>query len=86
MILWDTSGRPQLSRRSVWRVSVFMPRPNYQHSIPETESRGLETEPCSLETELRVHMIHESLEHRLTEDPPQPGWLFTKICQPISKN
>ena len=47
-------------------VNGFCPGPNYQHSkISETHLRGSETETGILETELRVHRIHDTLEQGL---------------------
>ena len=41
--------------------------------MPETDSTGPETEPGSLETELRANRIHDTLEHRISDYPSQPG-------------
>ena len=47
---------------------------DYNNSrIPETESRGPETDTGSLETELRVHRTHGTLERRITKRDSQPG-------------
>ena len=42
---------------------LFIPRPSYNNSkIHETDSRGLGTEPGSVEAELRGRRIHDTLE------------------------
>ena len=53
-------------------VSIIGLRTNNSR-IPETNSRDPETEPGSVETELRVHRIHDALENKITECPSQPG-------------
>ena len=55
---------------------LLIPGAKYNNSsIPETDARGPETQPGSLETELRVHTcrMQETLEHRITEDASQLG-------------
>ena len=53
---------------------VSSPGPsNNNHRIPETDPRDPETEIGSLETELRVRRIHDTLGTRITEDASQPG-------------
>ena len=42
---------------------LLIPGPHYSMSaVPEPDSRAPDTEPESLETELRVHKIHDTLE------------------------
>ena len=40
---------------------------NTNYRIPETDSRGPETEPGALEIELKVHRLFDALEHRITK-------------------
>ena len=69
-IFMSTLGRPQILRPSWLRVSGFIPGRTYKNSrIPETNSKALETETGSLETEFAVHRIHDTLELGLQRMP-----------------
>ena len=71
---FNDSGSYQILSPSWWVVDVLLPGSNCEHSrILETDSRGIETEPGSLETELREHRIHGTLGHRITDDASQLG-------------
>ena len=57
-----------------WNAKSLFPRINYNNArIPGTDSRGPETKTGSVETELTLHRIHDTLETRITEDASQPG-------------
>ena len=49
----------------------YRPRRNNSSSVPETVSRDPETKARSRETELRVHKMHGTLEHRIAT---RPAW------------
>ena len=58
-----TLRQPQISGPFWGKVNALLPGLHYSNSrIHETESRGPETEPGNLETDLTVHRIHDTLQ------------------------
>ena len=77
-------GHPRSKAPASLRQICSSPGPSNNNSrIPETDSRGPETETGSLEIEKRVHRIHLALETGSHKDAPQPGYLHKggrRIC------
>ena len=64
------SASPQILRPARLVVTGLSSGPSNNNSgIPEADSRDLETETGSLETELRAHGIHDTLETGLSRMP-----------------